>query len=162
MNNKRRLFIIVIAILVVCVFIFPLKIFVTEPEHIKKGDEVILVCRCEATTGPIWWVKDSFGIDNSPKYVDIIGETPILRLKKPIYEYWTCDFVFRGRFDENSRALFIADEWNIIAPVWQNLYCLPYGLNIFQYNIFVSEQEKEEEKEETLEIHELYEHDGIL
>ncbi len=164
--NKILKVLLLLLLIAVIVWAIPVKIFISrrslESRAKKLQGDTVLVCEYQAVTGPIWRVQEFYGTADCPKEVDIIGnDIPELRLKKPIYEYQNCKFVFKGNFDKESKSLFLADDWDIIAPVFNSLYCLPYGVNIFQYNFNLTDEKREENEKATRELHKQYEADGL-
>ncbi len=155
----------------VFIYLIPIKVAVPEKNlinkisEIEKNDDTVLLCRYQAITGPIWRVEKSFGTKNYPLNIDIIGiDNPTLKLRTPIYCYNKCMFLFYGYFDDRNKAIFHVNKWELIgSPYKTGIYRTPpYGFNIFEYNIFVSEKKMKEQEEELRKLHLNYEEDGII
>ena len=158
-NRKMRKVFKYIIIVVLVLYCLPIKLFNFSMFKNDKDDETVLTCNYTATTGPNWKVLTSEGAGNCPELIDVIGsDVPELRLRKPIYEYPRCKFVFKGKFDSEHPMLFRVKEWNILMPVF-SLYCLTYGLNIFQYKLKINNGDIEKRNTKLLEYHEQYEKD---
>lgn len=154
--KKAFKYIIIILLVLYCLPIKPFNLGIFKSD---KDDETVLICNYTATTGPNWKVLTSEGAENYPELIDVIGsDVPELRLRNSIYEYSRCKFVFKGKFDSEHPMLFQVKEWNILMPVF-SLYCLPYGLNIFQYKLKINNEDIEKRNTKLLEYHEQYEKD---
>ena len=144
---------------IIVITLFPIKLFCFN--HIINSNKTVLICKYQATTGPTWKIiyKNNEKLDVSTS-IDLIGSNiPELQLRCPIYELNDCQFVFIGDFDNSQESLFHVDKWNIIAPAF-NLNCLPYGLNIFQYNMFVNKDKARERENMIRNIHLQYKNEG--
>ena len=155
-----------ILVLIVILWFVPIKKFINNNSINNKfynGGDILLVCKYQATTGPIWNVIEFYGIENCPRHIDLIGsDIPELKLKKPIHEYRDLKFVFVGDFDKERKGICRLKKC-VIYPVYNNINCLPYGFNLFQYNILdYKENELGEREKNIIEYHKNYERDNIL
>lgn len=155
----------------VLLYLVPIKIILPEKNitnkinNIENNNEIVLLCKYQAITGPVWKVEKAFGVNDYPSSVDIIGiNNPTLKLKTPIYNYNKCMFLFYGYFDSQNKAIFHVNKWDLLGNLFKTgIYQTPpYGFNIFEYNIFVSEKKMIEQEKELRNLHLNYEKDGII
>ena len=141
---KKSIIIIIFTLLVVIIitlllWYYPVKYGISLREfnltQYGGNGKIALHCQGEQGTGSTWLVIDCNDITETPKYVDITGNTPDIILKKPLYNYLSNEFVFIGNFSADNAEIFIVNEWYIVGEINRGHLILPYPktyLNIFE------------------------------
>lgn len=120
------------------VWSFPIKIslFKASEKFIKNNESAgnsVVLCHVDQVTGPLWKLEESYTVETNESHINIIGNTPDLWLKKPIYCYDT-DFLFAGYFVDE--ITFYVQEWKTCGWIYRRYEMLPlyppYGFNIFE------------------------------
>ena len=167
MDLKIRYIIISLIVIAVISWLFPVKIVMNSNDKIQQFAEsgkVVLLCKYQQVTGPLWRVEKYFGTKSCPEDIEIIGDNiPFLKLRFPIYNnYYDDTFIFIGKFDEENDAIFEVTDWNIWGMKHTFSFYPPYGFNIYEYKFRIDESDAEEYEEKTRENVKLYQLENTI
>lgn len=114
-------------------------------EYLNEGEAAVL-CHGENSTDVQFVIEQTFGIEQSPKYIKRIeGNSPELFLSRQIDDnYDDVKFLFIGSFDKEivdseDSYVFYVNRWYTVGDIERrfNLLWYPkYGFNVFEIKLF--------------------------
>ena len=123
----------------VCAFLliawlFPIKHSVElEALETYADGKVVLLCRGDQITGPLWEVIDFYGVDSTPKHIDTTGSDFINDAKGKVYNYLLNKFIFVGEFSDENPELFIVSRWEAVGKITRFHELIPYPSHYFNF-----------------------------
>ena len=147
--------------------VVPVKTVINSEEKINdfvESGEVVLICSYQQITGPLWKVERSYGTENCPANIDIVGyNVPFSKLRFSVHDNYNSDkFLFVGNFDKKYKTIFRVSDWSIWGMKSTLPWLIPYGFNIYEYRFLIDKQQARELENNTLKMNEVYEADGIV